>query len=135
MRPTPKLFSIFLSLILVACQSNPDSGEKSTAPPNIIYTIKGPVVLHDHAQSGELITAPNLGTIYYLNNKQERLVFHDEQTYLSWYKDVKAVKTIPLDTLEKYPLSGRNATIRPGTYLITIPSSPQVWLIGHPNTV
>lgn len=105
------------------------------APPEIIYTIKGPVVLYKQAQAGELITAPNLGTIYYLNRDLKRVVFPDEQTFLSWYPDFSEVKTIPQELLESFPLSGRNATIRPGTFLVTIPSSPQVWMIGFPNSL
>lgn len=105
------------------------------APPKVIYTIKGPVVLHETAQAGDLVTAPNLGTIYYLNNDLKRVVFPDEQTFLSWYPDYSAVKTIPQDVLESFPLSGRNATIRPGTYLVKIQSSPQVWMIGFPSTL
>ena len=105
------------------------------APPEIIYTVKGPVMLHKKAQAGELITAPNLGTIYYLNRDLKRVVFPDEQTFLSWYPDFSEVKTIPQELLESFPLSGRNATIRPGTFLVTIPSSPQVWMIGFPNSL
>lgn len=105
------------------------------APPNIIYTIKGPVILYPDAQPGELVTAPNFDTIYYLNADGKRVVFPDEQTFASWYGDFSAVKTIPRDVLESYPLSGRNATIRPGTYLIKIQSSPQVWMIGFPNVL
>lgn len=104
-------------------------------PPRMIYTIKGPVVLYDTAQPGELITAPNLGTIYYLNHEGKRVVFPDEQTFLSWYPDYTAVKTIPQEVLESFPLSGRNATIRPGTYLIKIQSAPFVYLIGFQKTL
>lgn len=102
-------------------------------PPNIIQTIKGPVILYDDAEPGDLITAPNLGTIYYLNKDYKRLVFPDVQTYMSWYPDFDGLKHIPRDVLESYPLSGRNATIRSGTYLITIPSSFQVWAVGYAN--
>lgn len=103
------------------------------APPNIIQTIKGPVILYEDAEPGELITAPNLGAIYYLNKDRKRVVFPDEQTFNSWYPDFENLKHIPLDVLESYPLSGRNATIRSGTYLITIPSSYQVWMVGYAN--
>lgn len=104
-------------------------------PPEMIWTIKGQVLLHPDAEPGDLITAPNLGTIYYLNNEKKRITFPDEQTFLSWYDNYDAVKTISRDVLESYSLAGRNATIRPGTYLITIQSSPQVWMIGHPNVL
>ena len=104
-------------------------------PPKMIYTIKGPVVLYDDAAPGDLITAPNLGTIYYLNQDGKRVVFPDEQTFLSWYGDFGAVKTITQERLESFPLSGRNATIRPGTWLIKIQTAPEVYLIGFQKTL
>lgn len=109
--------------------------EAPEEPPEILYTIKGPVVLHKKADPGDLITAPNLGTIYYLNQDSKRIVFPDEQTFLSWYPNFELVKTIPQELLESFPLAGRNATIRPGTHLITIPSSSQVWMIGWPTNL
>lgn len=109
--------------------------EPPQPPPRMIYTIKGPVVLHETAQNGDLVTAPNLGTIYYINTDGKRVVFPDEQTFLSWYPDFSSVKTISLEVLESFPLSGRNATIRPGTLLIKIQSAPFVYLIGFQKTL
>lgn len=105
-------------------------------PPKAVWTQTGPRIVHDDKiKAGDLITSPELGTIYYLNSDLERLVFPDEQTFLSWYPDYDDVITISREKLESYPLSGRNVTIRPGTYLITIPSSPQVWMISHPSNL
>lgn len=109
--------------------------EAPQPPPRMIYTIKGPVVLHETAQAGDLVTAPNLGTIYYINGEGKRVVFPDEQTFRSWYPDFSLVKTVPQDVLESFPLSGRNATIRPGTYLVKIQSAPFVYLIGFQKTL
>ncbi len=104
------------------------------APPVVVNTNHGPVTLKDEKVSaGDLLTAPDLGTIYYLNDDLERVVFPDEQTFLSWYENFDDVKFISREKLESFPLSGRNATIRAGTLLVTIQSSPQVWLISHPN--
>lgn len=105
------------------------------APPQLIWTKRGAVLLYPKAELGDIITSPDIDTIYYLNREGKRVVFPDVQTYESWYGDFTNVKTIPRDVLESYPLSGRNATIRPGTYLVTIPSSPQVWMVGFPNTL
>jgi hypothetical protein len=105
-------------------------------PPVVVNTQRGPVVLEDEeVNAGDLITAPDIGTVYYLNEEKTRVVFPDEQTFLSWYPDFDDVKHVSREKLESFPLSGRNATIRPGTLLITIPSSPQVWMIGHPSTL
>lgn len=104
------------------------------APPIVVNTIHGPVVLQDNnIEPGDLITAPDLGTIYYLNKESKRVVFPDEQTFLSWYPNFDNVKHVSRDKLESLRLSGTNATIRPGTLLVTIASSNQVWVIGHPN--
>ncbi len=106
-----------------------------TAPPQMIYTIKGPVVLYEDAQAGDIITAPNLGTLYYLNQDRKCVVFPDEQTFLSWYPDFSGVKTVTQEKLESFPLSGRNATIRPGTLMVKIQSAPFVYLIGFQKTL
>lgn len=104
------------------------------APPVVVNTRLGPVVLEDNAIApGALLTAPDLGSIYYLNEDMERVVFPDEQTFLSWYPTFDEVQHVSREKLESFPLSGRNATIRPGTFLVTIQSSPQVWVVSHPN--
>ncbi len=107
--------------------------EPPEEPPTVVLTQNGPVILEKEAQPGDLLTAPDLKTIYYLNEQRERIVFPDPQTFESWYPDYSGVKHIARDYLESFPLSGRNATIRPGTWLVTIPSSSQVWMIGQPN--
>lgn len=124
-----------LSLLLAASLYADKVYVAPKAPPKMIYTIKGPVVLYDDAAPGDLITAPNLGTIYYLNHDNKRVVFPDEQTFLSWYPDFSEVKTVTKEKLESFPLSGINATIRPGTLLIKIQSAPQVYLIGFQKTL
>ncbi|MBI4121815.1 MAG: hypothetical protein HY461_00630 [Parcubacteria group bacterium] len=138
MRPQPIHFLVgacVLALLVAAGLYADKVYEAPQPPPEIIQTIKGPVVLYKQAQAGELITAPDLGTIYYLNQDLKRVVFPDEQTFLSWYPDFSLVKHIPQELLESFPLSGRNATIRPGTWLVKIESSPQVWVIAFPNTL
>lgn len=105
------------------------------APPQLIWTKRGAVLLYQKAEPGDVITSPEIDTIYYLNVEGKRVVFPDEQTYKSWYGDFSAVKYIPRNILESYPLSGRNATIRPGTYLVKVQSSPQVWTVAFPNVL
>ncbi len=124
-----------LSLLLAASLYADKVYVAPKAPPKMIYTIKGPVVLYDDASPGDLITAPNLGTIYYLNHEGKRVVFPDEQTFLTWYPDFSSVKTVTQEKLESFPLSGRNATIRPGTLLIKIQTAPQAYLIGFQKTL
>lgn len=110
--------------------------QEPEAPPKAVWSHQGPVIVQDDTiASRTLVTAPDLGTIYYLNDDQERVVFPDEQTFLSWYENYDDVEQLSREKLESFPLSGRNATIRPGTLLITIASSPQVWVISHPKNL
>lgn len=103
-------------------------------PPVVVNTQHGPVTLKDEkVAAGDLVTSPDLGTVYYVNQDLERIVFPDEQTFLSWYENFDEVKFVSREKLESLSLSGRNATIRAGTLLVTIQSSPQVWLISHPD--
>lgn len=104
-------------------------------PPTYVWTSRGQVRLYDQVNIGDLVTSPDLGTVYYVNQNKERVVFPNEQTFLSWYADYSLVKNISQDNLEALPLSGRNVTIRPGTLLIKIVSSPQVWLVGAPHNL
>ncbi len=124
-----------LSLLLAASLYADKVYVAPKAPPKMIYTVKGPVVLYEDAAPGELITAPNLGTIYYLNHDNKRVVFPDEQTFLSWYPDFSGVKTITQEKLESFKLSGLNATVRPGTLLIKIQTAPQVYIVGFQKTL
>lgn len=137
MNPKSRLLIIGCVLtILLAAGAYADLVYKApTAPPTMIYTIKGPVVLYEDAQAGDIVTAPNLGTLYYLNQDRKRVVFPDEQTFLSWYPDFSGVKTVTQEKLESFPLSGRNATIRPGTLMVKIQSAPFVHLIGFQKTL
>ena len=124
----------FVSLIVAGAVYTKANYDAPEAPPVVVNTQHGPVVLEDNAiESGALLTAPDLGSIYYLNEEMERIVFPDEQTFLSWFPDFSAVQHVSREKLESFPLSGRNATIRPGTLLVTIPSSPQVWVVSHPK--
>ena len=104
-------------------------------PPEVVNTLHGSVILRREALAGDLVTSPDLGAIYFVNKDRRRLPFPDEQTFLSWYPDFSGVKNIPRDLLESLPLAGRNVTIRPGTHLVKVQSSPQVWAVSHPNSL
>jgi len=125
----------FLAIVIAGALYADKVYKAPEAPPEILYTIQGPVILEEEAVVGDLITAPNSHAIYYLNADKKRVIFPDKQTFLSWYEDFSAIKTVSKELLEKFPLSGYNATIRPGTWLITIPTSTQVWTVSNPNNL
>jgi hypothetical protein len=131
--PVGLIVAAALALIIAGGLYARDHYQPPEAPPQLIWTKHGAVLLYKNAKPGEVITAPDIDTIYYLAVDGKRVVFPDVQTFNSWYADFTAVKTIPRDVLESYPLSGRNVTIRPGTYLVKIQSTPHVWTVGFPN--
>ena len=78
----------------------------------------------------ELLKAKKAGTIYYVDGHNVRHPFIDLNTYKSWYgDDFSGVMTIPDDFLAQYPL-GKNITIRPGTFLVKVPSAPDVYTVA-----
>jgi hypothetical protein len=83
------------------------------------------------AQAGDLIKMDGLSSVYYLGADGKRYVFPNESTYFSWYSDFSTVVTIPQSELESYPL-GKNVTMRPGTKLVKITTSPKVYAV-EPN--
>ncbi len=80
------------------------------------------------ASAGSLIKMQNLSTVYYLGSNMKRYVFPNEATFKSWYADFSGVQTISQSELESYPL-GANVTMRPGTWLIKITTSPLVYAV------
>jgi hypothetical protein len=80
------------------------------------------------AQAGDLIKMDGLSSVYYLGADNKRYVFPNESTYFSWYSDFSSVVTIPQAELESYDL-GANVTMRPGTKLVKITTSPKVYAV------
>ncbi len=77
----------------------------------------------------ELIRAKGFEVIYYLDSRGVRHAFPNQITYQSWYgNDFSKVITLDKATVDNYPL-GKNITIRPGTYLVKVPSRSEVYLI------
>ncbi len=79
--------------------------------------------------TSQLIKGSNKSVFYYAKDGK-RYVFPDEKTFFSWYDNFNNVKVITDAELAQIPLGG-NVTIRPGTYLVKIQSSPQVYAISR----
>lgn len=78
--------------------------------------------------TGDVIKIPGLSALFYIGSDGKRYVFPNTTTYDSWYKNRKETLTIEHSQLTSYLLGG-NVTIRPGTYLIKMTSSPKVYAI------
>ncbi len=80
----------------------------------------------DALMNGDLIKASGAAVYYFSNNK--RYVFPNEKTYMSWFPDFSAVKTISDSSLAAVMIGG-NVTIRQGTNLVKITTDPKVYAV------
>lgn len=78
--------------------------------------------------NGHLIKGKSFTTVYYLGQDNKRYVFPNDKTYLSWFDTFSYVKQISDEELMKYSLGG-NVTYKPGSRLIKIETSPQVYVV------
>ena len=87
-------------------------------------------VLTFDAQAGiRTVKSGNSDTVYYLDDSGTRHTFPNYLTYKSWFgADFSQVEKISSEELAKIPL-GANVVIRPGKYLIKVPSSPKVYAV------
>ncbi|MFH1315360.1 MAG: hypothetical protein ABIH67_03095 [Candidatus Uhrbacteria bacterium] len=66
--------------------------------------------------------------VYVIGSDGKRHAFPSESVFFSWWQDFEDVEEVAQDEMDTYPL-GRNVTIRPGTNLVKIQSSPKVYAI------
>src|SRR3989344_7808587 len=105
---TKKLLTFFLFLALVASQAT--IGPDAQAAP-------------------QLLRSADFGTVYYLDDEGVRHPFPNQTTYESWYgNNFSKLVTVSNSYLAQYPL-GRNITIRPGTRLVKVRTSPEVYVV------
>jgi photosystem II stability/assembly factor-like uncharacterized protein len=67
--------------------------------------------------------------VYYVTASGNRLAFSNEAIYKTWYPDFSGVVKVSDSVLAGYPLVG-NVWFRPGSELVKIPSSPQVYAVS-----
>ncbi len=77
---------------------------------------------------GSLIKGTETAAVYEVGVDGKRHAFPSSSVYFSWYQDFSAVQTVSADVLASFPL-GKNVTMRPGTNLIKIVSSPDVYAV------
>lgn len=77
----------------------------------------------------DLVKSNSSDAVYYIDNNNIRHAFPNRATYESWYGgDFSAVQEIDEIGLAEIPL-GENVTMRPGKYLLKVPSSPEVYAL------
>lgn len=77
----------------------------------------------------QLVKSPDFSTVYFIDEQQVRHAFPNVITYASWYgNDFSNIVTVSNTFLAQYPL-GNNITVRSGTYLVKIPTSPDVYAV------
>ena len=86
------------------------------------------VALAATLSAGDLIKASG-AAVYYYGDDGKRYVFPTESTYMSWYGDFSAVKTITDAELAAIAIGG-NATVRPGTKLVKINTDPKTYAVS-----
>lgn len=82
----------------------------------------------------DLVKSNSTTSVYYYAEDGKRYVFPDGKTYLSWYPDFSLVKTISVETLSQIPFGGV-VNIRPGTTLLKVTTSPQVYAVDKNGTL
>lgn len=98
-------------------------------------------VVVEPTDQGRLITLPDDGdpatqydsAVYFVGDENKRHAFPNDTVYYSWWENFDDVEVIDADEMAAYPL-GANMTVRPGTHLVKIQSSPKVYAV-EPNSV
>ena len=82
---------------------------------------------------GDLIKA-STPAVYYYGADGKRYVFPNAKTFLTWYNDFSAVKTISDAQLAAIQIGG-NVTYRPGVKMVKITTDPKVYAIDMHGTL
>jgi murein DD-endopeptidase MepM/ murein hydrolase activator NlpD len=77
-----------------------------------------------------LIRTLEVSTVYYCGTDGGRYVFQNESTFFSWYDSFENVEFVTTEDMASIPLSG-SVTYKPGSYMLKILSSPNVYAVGH----
>jgi hypothetical protein len=83
---------------------------------------------HAAVVDGNLVKTQNNSAIYYVTHGK-RYAFPNESVFFSWYQDFSNISTISKEELAALPLGG-NVTYRPGSFLVKVPTSPQVYAVS-----
>ncbi len=85
--------------------------------------------------AANLIKGPNSSAVYYVDENNIRHIFPNEKTFESWLgNNFSSVVTVSEEYLGTLPL-GKNVTIKPGKYLVKVPSIPKVYAVEPGGTL
>jgi len=93
-------------------------------------------VIVEPTDQGRLITLPDDGdastqydtAVYFVGSDDKRHAFPNDTIYFSWFENFDDVVEIGAEEMSDYSLGG-NITIRPGTHLVKLQSSPKVYAV------
>ena len=114
MRIRPQLFVVVAGLLLAAAASAADG----TGPGDRLKLACPAGAGSDHP----------CRAVYFWGADGKRHAFPNEKVYFSWYRDFTGIKTVDAAAMAGLTL-GRNATYRPGSRLVKIPSVPEVYAV------
>lgn len=72
--------------------------------------------------------------VYFYGSDGKRRPFPNEKTYFSWYTGFDNVKTVPLETLSKIPLS-KAVTYKPGSKLVKFQTLNKVYAVSRDGSL
>lgn len=79
--------------------------------------------------AGGLVKAAGAPQVYLAASDGQRYLFNTEASYLGWYADFRAVRTVPVSVISAMPLAG-NVLYKPGYRLIRASGSAKVYAVG-----
>lgn len=85
--------------------------------------------------AGPLVKSRGNSAVYYIDEQSVRHAFPNALTYRSWYgNDFSGVTVASDNELGGYPL-GKNITLKPGKWLVKVPSAPTVYAVESGGTL
>lgn len=83
----------------------------------------------------QLVKSSRGDAVYYVDAHDVRHAFPNAPTFRSWYgDDFSRVAVVSDEVLARYPL-GRNLTLKPGKWLVKVPSAPTVYAVESGGTL
>lgn len=76
---------------------------------------------------GDLVKIEGDSAVFYIANGKKH-VFPHSNIYFSWYEDFNSVEVVSVSELDQYT-QGANVTMRPGTQLVTSPTTAVVYAV------
>jgi len=90
---------------------------------------------HPTGAAANLIKTKNSSTVYYVDENNIRHAFPNFKTYESWYgNSFSGIIIMSENYVASLPL-GKNITLRPGKYLVKVPTLPEVYAVEPGGTL